>query len=394
MLLALCLFLPLYEAPKSIAWLAFVLAWLVNRARSRHFGGRWDLWDWLIAAWIASGFVVAAFAGLKGDEWRGAVDLLRYGSVLWLLKRSDYSSREQRWVFHALIASLVIGLALGHWRLWMAGAEFLELNSVGHVNHTAIYIAIMLGACAAWLFCGGGGIAVATVALLLVSLVMSASRSGIGVALALLLVLGVAWWPRSRRPIIAAVVLVTLTVAATWFGGAEVIRKHQRNVQEQNVLAYRDSIWRAALVAWERYPLFGVGMDNYALVKIERVKSWRAEAGKSFDAKDYSQWPHAHSLYLNTLAERGIVGSLPLAAVVAAWFVGLLRRRPGHDASEDEWLWWGSAAGAWMITTGVGLVNTTLHHEHGILAAIFLGLWLSRRRPGSAATSSGRSSAR
>jgi hypothetical protein len=25
-------------------------------------------------------------------------------------------------------------------------------------------------------------------------------------------------------------------------------------------------------------------------------------------------------------------------------------------------------------------VNTTLHHEHGILAALLLGLWLSRVR--------------
>jgi hypothetical protein len=31
------------------------------------------------------------------------------------------------------------------------------------------------------------------------------------------------------------------------------------------------------------------------------------------------------------------------------------------------------------VTIGVGLVNTTLHHEHGILAALLFGLWLSKR---------------
>ena len=377
-LIALALCLPLYEAPKNIAWLVYVLAWLANRARMRDFGGRWGLWDSLIALWIASGFVVAAFAGLHGSEWRGAFDLVRYGGVLWLLKRSRYTSAEQRWLFHALIASVVIGLALAHWQLWSGRTEWLELNSVGHVNHTAIYIAIMLGGCTAWLFAGGGAVAAALEALLLVSLVMSASRGGIAVALAMLLVLAIAWWPRSRRPLAAMVALVVVTVTVAWIGGAEVIQKQQMVAQEHNTLSYRDGIWRAALVAWERYPLCGIGIDNYKLVKQERLKAWRAAAGRDYDGSRYVEFPHAHSLYLNTLAERGIVGALPLAAVLIAWLVWLLRGRPSPPATNDDWLWWGAAAGAWMITTGVGLVNTTLHHEHGLLAAMFLGVWLSR----------------
>jgi len=43
-LLALAFFLPLWEAPKNLASLAFVLVWLANRIRARDFGGRWDVW--------------------------------------------------------------------------------------------------------------------------------------------------------------------------------------------------------------------------------------------------------------------------------------------------------------------------------------------------------------
>jgi len=386
-LVGLAFFLPLWEAPKTLFWALYVLAWTVNKVRARNFGGRWDVWDTLIGLWIVSGFVVAAFAGLQHNEWRGALDLLRYGSVAWLLKRTDYSVGERHVVLGALITSVVAGLAVAHWRAWALGAEYLELNSVGNVNHTAIYIAIMLGACAAWLYGRGGVPAAAIVLLLLLSLIMSASRAGIGVGLFMLLVMGTAWWRRSRRPLGMAALLVTVTMVSTWIGGAEVVRKHQRNIEQQNVLAYRDGIWRGALVAWERFPLFGIGMDNYSLIKMDRIKGWREEAGKAFDERDYSQWPHGHSLYFNTLAERGIIGTAALGALLTAWLIALVRRRPAADAAEDDWLWWGAAAGAWMITTGVGLVNTTLHHEHGILAAMFLGLWLS-------ATSTGRSSAR
>ena len=78
-LVALCIFLPLYEAPKNLAWAAYVLIWLANRLRTRDFGGAWGTWDTLIALWIASVFVVAPFAAVHRDEWRAALDVLRYG---------------------------------------------------------------------------------------------------------------------------------------------------------------------------------------------------------------------------------------------------------------------------------------------------------------------------
>jgi O-antigen ligase len=382
-LLALAFVLPLYEAPKSIAWAVFVVAWLVNRARARNFGGRWDAWDWLLGAWIASGFVVASCAGLHYSEWRGTADLVRNGVLLWLLRRSDYSPREQRRILYGLLAGVVVGLALSAWRLWH-GADALELNSVGHVNHTAIYIAILLGAAAAWAFSGGGTVAAAALVLLLLSLIVSASRAAIGVGLGMLVVLAAAWWPRSRRPLGAVSVLVAATLATAWLGGAEFIQKQLANAQAQNVLSYRDGIWRAALVAWERYPVCGIGIDNYKLVNLERLKAWRAEAGKDFEPQRYVEFPHAHSLYIGTLAERGVIGALALGAVLAAWLVWLVRYRPRSgppsEATDDDWLWWGAAAAAWSVTIGVGFVNTTLHHEHGMLAAMLLGVWLSRVR--------------
>jgi len=378
-LLALAFFLPLYEAPKIIAWALFIVVWLVNHARARNFGGRWDAWDWLIGAWLASGFVVASCAGLHQSEWRGTVDLLRNGLLLWLLRRSDYSPREQRAVLYWLLAGTIAGLALGAWRTWH-GAPELELNSVGHVNHTAIYLAILLGASAAWLFSGGKGVAATALILLLLSLVVSASRAAIGVGLVMLIVLAAVWWPRSRRPLGAVVAVVIVTVAGAWFSGAEVFQKQRQIERAQGVLSYRDGIWRAALVAWQRYPVCGIGTDNYNLVNLERLKAWRTEAGKDFEPTQYKPYVHAHSLYINTLAERGLIGALALAAVLAAWLGSLLRHRPKREATDDDWIWWGAAASAWIVSTGVGLVNTTLHHEHGMLAAMLLGIWLSRLR--------------
>ncbi len=390
LLLVLCFFLPIYEAPKNLAWLAYVFIWLAVRIPTKRLGGRWDLWDSLIALWIASGFVVAAFAGLHGNEWRGGADILRYGSLLWLVKRSGYSDKEIRWILGTLVASLVVGLAHGYWRLLsgVGKSGYLQLHSVGHVNHTAIYIAIMLGLCASWLFAGWRSwrpgrraVALAVTVLTLVSLVVTASRGAIGVGLVMLVVLGVAWWRRWRVPLIASAVGVALLAVAAVALQFDVVRKQEQNAAADNILSFRDGIWRMALASWEKFPAFGVGMDNYSLITKEKVKAWREEAGKPYDETRYVQFPHAHNIYLNTLAERGLFGLAVLLLVLGAWFVALVRGRPRPEASNLDWTLWGSVAGAWIVTTCAGTVNTTLHHEHAILAVLLLGLWLSRNAP-------------
>src|SRR6185437_168573 len=105
LLVALCVFLPLYEAPKNILWLLYLIVWIVNRARARDFGGRWDVWDTLITVWVGSGFAVAAFAGLHGAEWHGTVDLVRYGALLFAVRRTRYSVAELRGLLAALVAA-------------------------------------------------------------------------------------------------------------------------------------------------------------------------------------------------------------------------------------------------------------------------------------------------
>ena len=132
------------------------------------------------------------------------------------------------------------------------------------------------------------------------------------------------------------------------------------------------------LAGFERFPLFGVGMDNYEQIDEERVRTWRRESGKGYNAKDYVHFPHGHSIYVNTLAERGVFGFFVLMAVLVVWGVMLIRYRPDAHDFDEEWLFWGSAACSWIVTVAAGTVNTTLHHEHGILAALLLGAWLSR----------------
>lgn len=386
LLIAFCIFLPLVEFWKAVAWLLYVLVWLANRVRSRDLGGRWQIWDTLIVAWIGSAYLAAAFAGLGGNAWAKTGDLATHTLLLWLVMRAGYSERELRWILGALVLSTVAGLAHGYWRISRGVVEFdrLQLNSVGHVNHTAIYLAIMLGVGASWLFArwqkwrpGPRGVALAVVAFFLASLVVTASRGAVAIGFLLLLVLAAAWWPRWRAPIVVSALATVIVSVLLIAFGAGVVRKHNEIAATENTLSFRDGIWRMGVAAWEKYPWFGVGKDNYSFITPDLVRTWRSEAGEDFDPRLYVRSPHAHNLYVNTLAERGAVGLTALVALLIAWLTALVRFRPRREESDFAWLAWGSSCSAWVVTVGVGAVNTTFHHEHGLLAVLLLGLWLS-----------------
>ncbi len=384
LLAALAFFLPLLEAPKNLAWLGFAAAWLWNRAQARDFGGRWDPWDTLIAAWIASAYVVAAFAPIPLQEWKGANDVLRYGSILWMVKRGGYGAAGLRLVLGALVASTLVSLALAWWSYAGGRTGALQLRSVGHVNHSAIYLAIMFGLASAWVFSSWHAwgltlrvLAATALGSLLVALVATSSRGAVAAGFLLVILLALAWWPRWRVPLYASAAGIVITLSVAMALDTELVAKHQRVAAQDDVLNARDRVWNMGLAAWERYPWFGVGISNYSVISLERVQAWRQLAGKPFDAAQYAGTNHAHSLYVNTLAERGLVGAAALLAVLLAWAAWLVRQRPRAADADLDWLLWGGALSAWAITVSVGLVNTTLHHEHGILATLLLGLWLT-----------------
>ena len=387
LLVALCFFLPLYEAPKNLAWAAYLLMWLVNRTMARDFGGRWDIWDSLLAAWLGSGILVAAFAGLHGNEWRGALDLVRYGTVLWTLKRSRFSEREERWVLATLVASTLVGLAMGYAALWRGTEPTLQLNSVGHVNQSVVYIVICFGALLAaisayWQTMRAWVRAAALVelAILLVALFAAASRSAAATAMIGALAFGLLWLRHSRR-LILWVVIVTAGFAVVVARFDTDMRRKQEyaKASASPVLNERFPIWQEAYIAWRAHPAFGIGGDNFRHITVALLDQWERARGSRYDATAFIGTSHAHSLYLNTLAGRGLIGIALLALLLVAWLTSLLHHLPQTRDPPLYWLNWSGAASAFVASVGIGLFNTTLHDEHGLLAFIFLGIWLAYR---------------
>ncbi|MDB5073136.1 MAG: O-antigen polymerase [Candidatus Eremiobacteraeota bacterium] len=151
--------------------------------------------------------------------------------------------------------------------------------------------------------------------------VLTLSRSGIvGAAIGVVVVLlvlkpfgGLAWrFAGAAAAVVAAGIAIALRVGVPvgYFS-------LDQATQSADHLANRSQLWRAALALWQTSPVVGVGAGNYELDL--------QEAGLS------GVHTHANSIYLQSLAETGVLGLIATVALFATTIVTLARsgvRRP------------------------------------------------------------------
>jgi O-antigen ligase len=118
-------------------------------------------------------------------------------------------------------------------------------------------------------------------------------------------------------------------------------------------------------------------MSNWHFISLDQLKKSVESRGEKFNSDNYYFPGHSHNLYLSALVERGIVGLIVTFIFMLAWIASLIKTFGRLRRSTEETLLWAGSFSAWVATFGIGLVNTTFHHEHAILACLFLGLYVS-----------------
>lgn len=386
-LLGLAAFLPAVEAPKNICLGLFLICWLANRIRTGDWGGPWSRWDSLIVALIASGYLAAAFGGIPGKSLSPGNDILSYGLAFMAVRRTRFEGRQLWWLLGTLAAATILTLGYGYWGLLVTQQrQTLGLHSVGHVNHSAIYMGIAFcvaftAACAVRAALGVRVALWAAAGLLFLSLLVTAARGAV-IPTVLFIVVWVFHLQAGRgrspwKPLLAIVAVAVLGVIAR----PGIIEKTLEHVAKGHAGSYRPAMAKTAVLAAREFPLFGVGATQFGKIDLEMTREWQARKGRWFADEDLFFASHAHGLFSNTLGERGLVGLAALLAVLGAWGVMLKRSAPRGGGDALPQVLWGSALGAWIITVVGGLFNTTLHHEHAMITSLLIALWMSRLNP-------------
>jgi O-antigen ligase len=211
--------------------------------------------------------------------------------------------------------------------------------------------------------------------LLLLSIVIGQSRAALGVAI-LLSVLIFFFLGNNRKIKFLGLGLVSFCLTSLIMINPSILQKHKSNVAANNTLAYRSQVWNVSLEAARWYPILGLGMNNWKFITPEAIKESVEKRGAPYKTDNYFFPNHSHNLYLTILVERGMIGLIIFIITLLAWGIQLIRTYQ-FCKNQGQLLIWGSSLSTYIVVTGIGAVNTTIHHEHGLLTALCLGIFLA-----------------
>jgi len=381
-------FLPSLEAPKNIFLAGYLITALYRQ--SQLPSSKWGIWDWVFLSLIFSSFLSALFPFVAGgSEWKGFRGILLWVTFGWTLYISDYNEKEKKFLFILAILMTLPPLAWVLMQyLFLHTKEALQLHSVGHVNHSAIYLCMMAGASLSFLLSqlqAARKKYIFIVALLFmflaVSVIITDSRAAFGIAFLLIYSMFFLSKISVKTKILCLGLLSTFLVTIIFIMPAPVIEKQIGYQNSHDILSQRDKVWRASFEVARLNPLLGIGGGNWKQINIDQLQSSVESRGEKFVTEDFAlQWGHPHNIYLSNLVDRGILGFITFLSFMFIWLITLIKSYKKFNQDSKAMLFIMGSFSAWTTIFGIGFVNTTFHHENALLALFFLSLHLNYLR--------------
>jgi O-antigen ligase len=360
--------------------------------RNEVSGSRWlsaSLVLFLAVGLASSMHALSPSASLK------KIVILVAGTALFFAVRDIASDRRKLVVVAGggLGGLFVAGLhGVAQHYLGFAGGPGFVVNGVlvhrvegafGHPNQYGGYLAFLIPLAAAIVFSRNFPVvarasAAAALAAGALGLVYSYARGAI-----LGVVLGSIIWLAVLRPRIAMLAIIAVATLSAAFAPATL--KERLNPQSASSdVPLRADIWQAALDIYATSPTLGVGVNNFGTAYQSLPSTLpNARQRRLLDQNQFIVPPHAQNLYLNVLAEEGIIGIAALAALLAAALVTFYRCSRLQDPVGRA-IGLGCGAG-FMAMLLHGLLEQTLFTEmtlpfYALLALATRAVWLERER--------------
>ncbi|HCL81758.1 MAG: hypothetical protein A2077_07580 [Nitrospirae bacterium GWC2_46_6] len=344
--LLLCIIsIPLFESPKSIFLVISAILFLIRHYIEKDYKSVLLAKDprigLLALAFVSS--LSAVFALHPFLAFQGSMDFLKM-YALFIIVASDFSDGKYiKTIILAIVASTTIGTGWGLANFMIGREATFELLSVGHVNHSSIYLALSLTVIIAYLehlkttsekiF-----FYISSIILIAAFVIASSRASFLAFGAAMLMVF--ICMEKKKQFVSFSVMFFLITAVLIYFVDMTLLTKDY---------SFRDASLKTRLNLWSKgwemflsHPILGVGAKHF----------------KFYNPFEYGS--HAHNLLINTLAQFGIAGF----SALMVFFYFILR---SLKAAYKRNMLWSSACGAFIIVLMNGMFNTTLHSEHGLL---------------------------
>ena len=382
-LCALAFSLPLFEGPKHIFCIIYLMLFCYRTIKHKETFKPSPLGKYILL-FIATSIISSIGAAYNGYDVIKLHDIIRYSIIGWMIIHSPLSKIHLYIICAALTTSTFIACSEAYYLLYTEQKKFFELRSVGHINHSAIFILLILGSTLPLLLTQIHrkkiwGFALATNLTITFFLFETNSRATfIGLLLIFIIfIISTAIKHKNHIPLI--LISCSILAGIITINPPNVVNKI---IQKHNYYSERatprEKSWNTTYHAWKKEIIFGVGYGNYRVITPKKMSEWYKDTGVDVtNKKHFIYLPHAHNRYMNTLAEGGLIGLLGLLVLFGAIIYHLFINSRHSFIEKDSIYFWLIGANTLSTITIVGLFNTTLHHEHGLLAMMLIGISFS-----------------
>jgi len=382
-LIGLLICLPSLEAPKNIFSFLFVVSWVVIAKNNNDWGGKWLMIDTIFLLWIIADIFVSINAIVTYQfPGGGFTDIMRFVLIAWVLSRTSFS--KEKLVQAALFALVAVLLTL-IFSYYTGHGDLKELNSVGHINHTAIYLVISYAISLALLLFNFNNLNIyQKIILVVASLVLfftiidTGSVAAFGLLILITSLDFIYLSIRIKKPSLFLIFFVVATCIGISFANNPPwsLVKYM-NKQQLLGDSARDKIREFSYYAYKTNPILGIGFKNHGKIKIDDIKDAVLKDKGVFHIDSYtSTAAHAHNIYYTYLISGGL---LIFSIFMWFWFYIFWALIKLITSRENQWIVISSISVV-MVNLGIGWFNTTLHHENAILSMFVLGLLIAQFR--------------
>jgi O-antigen ligase len=382
-------FLPLIEAPKNFALLAFFISTVVLFIKNKQNLFKWGFVDTIFLIWL----VLLAIIGVNTEvnynlSGTGSLHIVAMIFLGWGVSRINFNKIQTIYLLISIIFATILGVIYSYMSGCYYGNQCIELNSVGHINHTAIYLLLTYTILLSFIISSINKLTISKKILLITLLSLLAlvivdtnSRAAVGmmIFITILFFIFSLFWYRNNHIYRYLLVFVILISSITYYVNPPIINKFINGTGLLEEGTPRDKIRNLSLYSFIDKPLFGVGFKNFSTIKVDDIKDSVLKYNDHFDKNDYTNdHGHAHNLYYNYLVSGGFVVFIVMI-IFWSYLVYIIYQLIKLKNSHSSWLAL-SALGIVIVNLGIGFVNTTFHHEHGMLSMVFLALLISKYR--------------
>jgi O-antigen ligase len=376
MLVLLAFTLPLTEGLKNLALISFILIGLYSTYK-KEIVIQFDLLNKLAIS-IPLTIIIGAYFTIDSINSIKHMSSILTMSILFIYIRELQLSQKR---INILLVSLFIGflitLAWGYNDFIYNGKNFLELHSVGHVNHSSIYMLLIFIISFVYLSLNFKELTISlkifiSIVILasLISIFVSGSRATMYTSIGILVLYAIySGYKLQNKYIIFGIVTLLICIYLLFIGDVNT-RMSQKFAQGFEDSARINLIYSSYYTWINNNIFFGIGLGNGALIDLHDY----------YPQSIYTILTHSHNTFLTYLVERGLVGLMAYISFIFVLFYILVQKLRQNNNSFILIC----AILLWIMNFIISFANTTFHHENAILMLIIWAIAVGSLRKNNA----------